>query len=101
MINIFELLLNLIYPNVCGFCGKLNEDCLCEDCYKELNKTLLYREKIMQNRYFERLIYLSKYYGAFRKSILSYKFSDRPYIYKSFAKLILKNKKISEIIRKL
>ena len=27
-------LLNLIYPPKCGICGKLNENFLCNKCYK-------------------------------------------------------------------
>ena len=29
-------LLNLIYPPKCGICGKLNENFLCNKCYKIL-----------------------------------------------------------------
>ena len=31
-------ILNLIYPSVCGFCGKLNDDFLCPKCRKVLEK---------------------------------------------------------------
>ena len=101
MITILEFLLDIIYPNVCGFCGKINKKFLCDDCEEKFNSLLIYKEKIMKDKYFEKHIYLSKYDGEFRNKILSYKFSDRSYIFKTFASLFLKNEKICEIIRKL
>ena len=101
MIFIIVFLLNLIYPNVCGFCGKINENSLCDECGKKVDEILVYKERNMKNKYFEKHIYLAKYDSEFRNSILSYKFSDKPYLYKTFSKLILKNKKICGIIRKL
>lgn len=101
MISILELLLDLIYPNVCGFCERIDEECLCEECEKRLNEVLTYKIRDIQDKYFEKHIYLGKYDGEFRNSILSYKFLEQSYMYKTFAKLILKNEKICGIIRKL
>ena len=96
-----DFLLNLIYPKVCGFCGKINENCLCEECEKRIGKMLIYKEENMRDKYFEKLIYLAHYDGEFRESILSYKFFDKSYMYMTFSKIFLKNKKICEIIRQL
>ena len=101
MIYILDFLLSLIYPNVCGFCDKINENYLCEECEKKLNKLLKYKIEDIQNKYFDKLIYLARYDGEFRNYILSYKFFDKPYMYKTFAKIFLKNKKIGGFIRKL
>lgn len=99
MIYILDFLLNLIYPNVCGFCGKINENSLCEECEKEAEKYIKYNESLECNKSFEKHIYLAHYDGKIREQILSYKFFDKPYMYKTFAKLILKNEKIYGIIK--
>ena len=49
--------------------------------------------------FFEEHIYLANYEGKFREDILSYKFFDKSYMYKTFAKLALKNEKICRIIK--
>ncbi len=53
----------------------------------------------MIGKNFEKHIYLGKYEKEFREDILAYKFSDKSYMYKTFAKLILKNEKICRIIK--
>ena len=35
---ILEKVLNLIYPQVCGICGKLNSNSLCNKCKVKLEK---------------------------------------------------------------
>ena len=84
---------------MCGFCGKIDENCLCEECEKKTDNILTYKVRDVQGKYFEKRIYLARYDGEFRNNILSYKFSDKPYIYKTFAKLILKNEKIRNILK--
>lgn len=93
-----DFILSLIYPNVCGFCGKINENSLCEKCKKRLSKKLIYKVQEVQDKYFEKHIYLAHYDGEFRDAILSYKFFDKPYMYKTFTKLILNNKNICSIM---
>lgn len=99
MISILDFLLNLIYPDVCGFCGKVNKDSLCEECEKKINEILICKIDKKQDKYFETHIYLGRYEGEFRDNILKYKFADESYMYKTFAKLILKNEKICEILK--
>jgi len=84
---------------VCGFCGKINKECLCEECEKRINENLIYKIDKKQNKYFDKHIYLARYEGEFRNSILNYKFNEKSYMYKTFAKLILKNEKICEILK--
>ena len=45
-------------------------------------------------------MYIARYNGDFRKEILEYKFFDKSYMYKTFAKIILNNKKTFELIKK-
>ena len=101
MIHILEFVLNLIYPGRCGFCNKINMNYLCEECEQRLQEILMYKIKNFQNKYFDKSIYIASYEGEIREKILEYKFSDKSYLYKTFSKLILKNKKICKIIRKV
>ena len=34
----FEKILNLIFPNVCGFCNKIDKNSLCKNCELSLTK---------------------------------------------------------------
>ncbi len=98
MIHILDFVLSLIYPNVCGFCGKINQDFLCNECEDKIKDKLLYKIDEVNEKYFDKHIYLVNYEGQFREYILSYKFFDKSYMYKTFVKLILKNEKVCEAI---
>ena len=94
-------LLNLIYPPKCGICGKLNENFLCNKCYKILENDAKFSvEKFdkLENE-FDEHIYMFKYEGAIRRIILQYKFQEKSYLYKTIVNFLLKNKKMFEIIK--
>lgn len=100
--SVFGKILNLIYPQTCGICGRLSPNSLCKKCELMLNKQCSfgvddYSQNL--NLYFDEHIYFFKYKGIIRKNILNYKFNDKPYLYKSFANYILKNKNLFEIIK--
>ncbi|CDE83434.1 putative amidophosphoribosyltransferase [Clostridium sp. CAG:273] len=44
-------------------------------------------------------MYLFKYEGIIRSKIISYKFDDKPYLYKSFCEIFVKNKKVCEFLK--
>ena len=92
--------LSVLTPTVCGICGKINDEGLCCKCANLLEKCAKF-EIINTNRnmHFERLIYIFNYEGMIRRLILDYKFNEKAYIYVSFVKFILKNKKIFEILK--
>lgn len=94
-------LLNLIYPPKCGICGKLNENFLCNKCYKILENDAKFNvekfEKLKNE--FDEHIYMFKYEGAIRRIILQYKFQENSYLYKTIVNFLLKNKKMFEIIK--
>ncbi len=101
--SFIEKIIELIFPPVCAFCEKLDKNFLCEDCKKKL--VLIeelhidrYNAKINCKNYDEH-IYLFKYEGYIRERIIDYKFNDKPYYYKSFAKILLNNKKMCEILK--
>lgn len=90
----FEKILNLIFPNVCGFCNQINKDSLCKNCELMLTKYEINCITKTQNKYFDYLFCALKYKDCVREKILQYKFFENSYLYKTFAKIIIKNKKI-------
>ena len=108
MIVIYENILNLIYPQVCGICGKLNSKSLCNKCKTKLQKeyqfqTDNYEEDISKN--FIEHNYFFKYENLIRSQILALKFQEKPYIYKTIAYFLknleksFENLKMYDIIR--
>lgn len=93
-------LLELIYPDVCAFCNKIQKESLCKKCEEKIKK---YKKDIVirsKNNYFEELISIFKYEGLIREKIIQYKFQDKSYIYNTFAKIILKNEKVCGLLKK-
>ena len=92
----------MIYPPVCGFCGKLDKNSLCNKCKIRIQKNAIckiedYRET---SSYFDEHIYLFQYDGEVRDAILNYKFNEQAYIYKTFLEFIKNNEKICAQIKK-
>lgn len=86
----------MLFPPICGICGKINQEGLCNKCkvkLQELEESCIIN---IENKYFQELIYIFKYEGLIRKLIIDYKFNEKSYIYVCFVNLILKNKKIYE-----
>lgn len=96
MINLLEL----VYPNVCGFCNKICKNELCNRCKNKIKKYEINIITKPQNRYFEELISIFKYEGIIREKIIQYKFGDKAYMNNTFAKIILKNEKICGLLKK-
>lgn len=93
--------LNLIYPPTCGICGKLNQEFLCKKCRKMLENQAEFAVEINQNPEgnFKEHLYIFKYEGIIRKSILKYKFRNEAYLYKTFVNFLLKNQKFFQILK--
>lgn len=104
ILKIQEQILNLIYPQTCGICGKLAPNSLCPKCEIELKKRsknqIIQEGEEIEDKYFNELMYIFKYEGQIRKLILDYKFNEKSYIYLTFVNFLLKNKKIFENIKK-
>ena len=94
-------MINMIFPPVCGVCGKIDNKGICNKCFLKL--MALAENRIMDQweteKNFHQLIYIFKYEGMIRKIILDYKFNEKSYIYVSFVNFILKNKKIFQILK--
>ena len=94
-------LLNLIYPPKCGICGKLNENFLCNKCYKILENDAKFNVDKFEKteNEFDEHIYMFKYKGLIRRLIIDYKFQEKSYLYKTIVNFLLKDKKMFEIIK--
>lgn len=99
MLNFVEKILNLMYPPVCGICNKEINTYLCGNCEKEINKNTCVWESVYEDKYFSSHVYLFKYEGIIRNKIISYKFEDKPYLYKTFCEIFVKNKKVCEFLK--
>lgn len=95
--QVWKNLQKLIFPPVCGICGKLNENYLCNRCNLELQKEAQFQvdsyitETGFQRKHFDEHIYFFKYQGLIREQIINYKFNDEAYKYKAISNFILKN----------
>ena len=89
-------MINMIFPPVCGVCGKIDNKGICNKCFLKL--MALAENRIMDQweteKNFHQLIYIFKYEGMIRKIILDYKFNEKSYIYETFVNFILKDEKI-------
>ena len=108
--NFLNKTLEYIFLPSCGICKKLGEGYLCTKCEKKLKK---YEFNLMQNltkhkneksytsdendELIERY-HIFRYEGIIRELILKYKFDEEAYLYKTFCKFIVKNKKIFDFI---
>lgn len=89
----FESIINYVYPNLCGICGKriIYNRFTCEictsilKCYKE-RKFKSYDENI----YYDYMLNLFEYRGIIKKQICKFKFNNEKYIGKTFSKILSK-----------
>lgn len=96
-------MLDLIYPPICGICGKINKNNLCTKCMQrlklyEINRIEDYRDD--KTKHFDYLIKTFKYEGIIRNKIIDYKFNEKAYLYKTFEKMVTKNEKIYSFLKK-
>ena len=91
----------LIFPPVCGICGRINKDFLCNKCKQLLERRAKFLiEKYDYSQYnFSEHFYAFKYEGIVRGCILNYKFNDNAYLYKMFTNFLLKHEKLFEFLK--
>lgn len=99
----FESILNLIYPQVCGICGRVNKKSLCNKCKIKLKNEFSftsdnYNEDINKN-YIEHY-YFFKYENLIRELILSLKFHEKSYVYTTISYFFKNNEKCFENLKK-
>ena len=103
MIEFIEKILDLIYPQVCGICGKLQTKSLCNKCRIKLEKqfnfqTDYYEQDLSKN--FVEHNYFFKYGNIIRDQIIALKFKEKPYVYKTIAYFLKNMQKSFENLKK-
>ncbi|MCI8481801.1 MAG: hypothetical protein HFJ27_01610 [Clostridia bacterium] len=94
-----ENILQLIYPNVCGICGSISKQDICNKCYVKIRKLQRNKKKIYLTKHFTTHMYLFDYQDIIRQKILQYKFNEKTYLCRGFAKIILNNEKICGFLK--
>lgn len=97
--KIIENILNLIYPPVCGFCEKICNEHLCKKCELKIKKHEIVSIRKSNNMHFEEILCIFKYEDIIRNTIIKYKFQSKAYLYKTFSKIIVKNKKTYSFLK--
>lgn len=97
--KILNTILNIIYPPICGICGKKDDNYLCNNCQKKIKKLELIKIDEYEDKYFDKHLYIFKYKGIIRDKIIDYKFNNKSYINELFVKIILKNEKICRFLK--
>lgn len=95
----FEFVLNFLFPPACSVCGKVDKNWLCPKCQarvERLEKSCLVE---IENKKYEKLLYLFQYESLVRKLILRYKFLNQAYLNHFFANRIVKNEKNRKILK--
>lgn len=97
-----DCILDLIYPPVCGICKKISKENLCNECRLKLDKYKINANRKLKegNMYFDEAFHIFKYDGLVRDIVISYKFQNKAYLYKTFSKIILKNEKAYSFLKK-
>ena len=102
MKKILKKIINIIYPQTCSICGKLNSNALCSKCSKKLEKEYCFKKDNYQddfNKNFIEHYYFFWYKDLIRSQIISLKFNERPYISQTIAYFLKKMKKSFEKLK--
>ncbi len=102
ILNIQDKILDIIYPQMCGICGKVNRKSICRKCEISLEKqaqfAIINEGQEIENKNFNEIIYIFKYEGLIRKIIIDFKFNEKAYLNKTLVDFMIKNKKIFQKI---
>lgn len=98
--NFINSAFDYFFPPICGMCGEINENYICNNCYENIKKIKKCVINEYNNRNFSKHLYIFRYEGIIRNKIIEYKFEDKGYLYKMFAKIILSDKKTCNFIKK-
>lgn len=95
-----DLILDLLYPRTCGFCGRINKEYICKKCEKRLESEAICKIHKSKSKLIGYHGYIFKYQGIIRDKMIDYKFNEQAYLYKTFSKIILKNENMCRFIKK-
>lgn len=97
--KILTCALDLIFPPICGFCGKVDTKSICKQCEKVVASNALNVIENYNDMFFCKHLYIFKYEGIIREKIIDYKFRNKAYLYRTFAETIMQNKENIEFIK--
>ncbi|MCL2859708.1 MAG: ComF family protein [Oscillospiraceae bacterium] len=96
--NYIEEILNLVYPNVCGICGKINKISICNKCNIKIKQYINPKlEKLENNKI--GYMYLFKYDNILREKMILYKFHENSYLFKMFSEIVIKNELANNFLK--
>lgn len=94
-----EFVLNFLFPPACSVCGKLDKNWLCPKCEKRVERLEKSCVVQIENKKYEKLLYLFQYESLVRKLILRYKFSNKAYLNHFFANRIAQNEQNTRLLK--
>ena len=94
-----EKIKNILFPTVCGICGKIDKNPLCSICSKKIKKLICAETQEVQDKNFLEHAYVFKYDGIIREKLINYKFNEQSYLHETFSNIIIKNEKICRFIK--
>lgn len=98
--HFINCILNMIFPKVCGICGKVNNYDLCPKCRIKLNQIKICKKHIYLKKNYTTHMYIFNYNDLIRKNLITYKFYGQAYKHKSFANFMIKDKKVYKFVKK-
>lgn len=98
--KILSSALDLIFPPICGFCGKVDTKYICNNCIKTVNAISLNKIDYYSDKFFKNHLYIFKYEDIIREKIIKFKFENEAYLYRMFAEAVLNNKENINFIEK-
>ena len=103
MNTILEKIINIIYPQRCSICEKLEKKSLCNKCKQKLKEEFCFSfDDYMNdsNKYFIIHYYFFRYKNIIRKQILGLKFNEKPYICQTITYFLKNMQKSFENLKK-
>ena len=88
--NFFDHALEIIFPPKCGICGKIGERYICNNCYNMF---------VINKSYNRERFHMLKYEGIIRDKLIEYKFNDKPYLYRMFYEILIKDKNACDFLK--
>lgn len=95
----FEFVLNFLFPPACSVCGKMDPNWLCPNCQRRVERLEKSCVVEMEDKKYEKLLYLFRYESLVRKLILRYKFSNKAYLNHFFANRIAENEENRKLLK--
>ena len=102
--NLLDTVLNFIFPPTCGFCDKMGEGYLCQECKQKIANSNIYFNQLdfyqNEDTFIDEHFYLFSYEEPIRRKILQYKFEDKAYLANTIYEFFMNNEKLYGFLKK-